>query len=853
MNSKEIYKIPNKLFSDKQISIDWPYLMAGRGVRKIENVLQIVVGRILFWLVIMLEVGIIVSELTKGFGIRRLITGEGTPALFFWIFALLLLYTFFLLRDRSIFLDKIRTNDLYQLKRAMESGRRIDRIELSDYLNHSLILIVDQILNLVSNDYAVMLLRKLLKLPRARNVIERLGITADQLPLDTLSSASMKLSETIFVKDLLTESFVFAYENGLKMVDEETLIYKILEKYIAGDLSRFNILPRDLDGIKLWIRSEAQMAKYVSDWKGRVSLKPKSTVNRAYTSRFTPTLNRFAKDFTNDVIQGDFTLSIARENELNQLITVLEKGEKSAVLIVGEPGVGKTTLIKTLAVRMVVEDVPVKLQDCRLVGFDFNKAFTSSKDPDHFKSTLRTIFDEVAKSGNVILVLDNINQLLNLRQEVSGEIVNIIVDAFDSKKLRLIATTDKSQLVRFIRPYKALIGIFTQVEMPLPSDEVAIQIAIDEVPKIESEYNVKISYSGVKGAVELSHKFAYDRVLPDKALDLLKETVVNFKQLAGKKPIEYEEVAKVVSSKVGVNLGAIGKKESERLAHLEEIMHKRVIDQDEAIDAVCGALRRSRSGLSEGGRPVASFLFFGPTGVGKTEVAKTVSEVYFGSETRMVRIDMSEYNEEANLARLIGFTSERGSFEGGLLTEAIYTNPFNTILLDEVDKANPKVLDLFLQVLDEGYLVDGLGRKIDFSNAIIIATSNAGSGAIAALLEKGEPYSVVHEKALEELKKVFRIEFLNRFDKVIMFKSLSREEVKLVAKKFVEKVRLKLLDKGIKLVYNDRLLTRLAQIGYSPVFGAREMRRIVQEEVENKVAEKIIKGEVRMGEEVEIV
>jgi ATP-dependent Clp protease ATP-binding subunit ClpC len=324
----------------------------------------------------------------------------------------------------------------------------------------------------------------------------------------------------------------------------------------------------DFEGIRLWLVNEAQKQNYVEIWKDKVSIKPRSTVNRAYTSRFTPTLNAYSRDFTNSVVQGEFTVSLARGRELSKLINLLEKGEKSAVMVVGEPGVGKTTLVKNLAVRMVVEDAPKKLQDKRLVGFDFNKAFSNSKNIESFKKKLRKVFEETAQSHNVILVLDNFNQLLNLRQELAGEISNIIVDAFDAYSFRMIATTDQSQFVRFIRPHRALASIFSEVEMGIPSDEVATQIVIDEVPKIENEYNVRISYSAVKASIELSHKFSYDRVLPDKAIDLLKETVVSFKNLAGKKPIEYDEVAGVVSSKVGVSLGSISQDESNKLVQL---------------------------------------------------------------------------------------------------------------------------------------------------------------------------------------------------------------------------------------------------------------------------------------------
>lgn len=852
MKGTEQIQFEEESLQKLECTLNWGYLLKGKGIRRVENVLQVIVGRVGFWVVFIIELGIIVSEILKGHHFSRIIDAEGIASLFFWLFAFIFLYSLYLLRDRKKFLDVSRMTDLFRLKKKLREKGIATPIEITDYLSHDVLWLFDYILNVSTGEYLIRFWEKLMKLDSAHIILRRLGINSEGFDMGILSQAAVQQQKHAVMRELLLESFAFGFVHNTQCVSEEVVTLVFIKKYFSGFLHRYNITQQDIDGITLWLENEAKKYQYIQEWKNRISLKPNSTVNRAYTSRYTATLNQYARDYTAEVINGDFKISIARERELDRMATVLEKGEKSAVLVIGEPGVGKTTLIKSLAVRMAVEDVPEKLQDKRLVGFDFNKAFTSSKDIDSFKQVLHDVFEDVAKSGNVVLVLDNFDQLLNLRSEYSGEIVNILVDAFDSYNLRIIATTNSGQYTRYIRPQKSLAALFTTVEMPIPSDQVSTQILFDEMPGIEREYNVRIAFSAVKGAVALSHKYAYERVLPDKAIDLLKETVVNFKQLAGKRPIGYEEVAQTVSQKVGVELGAIGADESEKLVHLEERMHQRVIGQNEAINSVSEALRRARAGISEGKRPVASFLFFGPTGVGKTEVAKTVAEVYYGSDEQMIRLDMSEYHEEENIARLLGYSTDTGSFEGGYLTEAVRDNPFSLVLLDEIEKANPKVLDLFLQVLDEGEIEDGLGRTIDFSNTIIIATSNAGSSVIADLLEKQQSYNTVRDAAMEELKKVFRIEFLNRFDKITMFKPLTRAEVKLVARKFVEQVKRRLQDKGIEVVYDDGLLDRLAQLGYSPVFGAREMRRVVQEQVENKIANTIVRGQARAGDRIQL-
>lgn len=844
--SEEVKKI-----KDFELKINLDYLARKGGRKAFEDNLQKILGIIILITSFAVFGGLSASLIISGKTVLSLIQDKSFTVTFSITF-LLVLYSLFLLRNKEGFDEKLRTKNLYNLKKKFEKAGSIKEVEISEYMSYKVEILLDKILNSIQQNYISEIMLLLLDYPKSLNVLSRLGLEKKEINRIDLSKVALVDEKSKFVEKLLKESFAFAYKMNFKLISEEVLLLTLLKEYLAKDLSRFEILSDDLDGVGLWLANEAKKRFYLEKYKKGAALKPKTTVNRSYTSRYSPTLNRFSRDFTMEVLQGDFSSSIAREDELDTMIRVLEKGDKSAVVLVGEPGVGKTTLIKSLAVRMIAEDVPKNLQDKRLVGFDFIKAHSSARNVDIFKSRLEEMFDEVAQAGNVILVLDNIDQLLNIRPEIAGEVSNIIVDSLDRTNFRLVASTSSSAFAQYIRPNVALAGLLSPVEMKIPSDPVAVQILIDEVGKLEKENKLGIAYKAVKTAVQLSHKIPSDRVLPDKAIDLLKETIVAFRENKKSGVVDSDTVAEVVSSKTGVSMGDISKKEAKKLENLEEIMHKRVIGQEEAIKAVAGALKRARTGISGSTRPVASFLFFGPTGVGKTEVAKTVAETYYGNENKMIRLDMSEYNEEENLKRLIGFVNERGVFEGALLTEPVHKNPYSLVLLDELDKANPKVLDLFLQVLDEGYLVDGLGRKVDFTNTIIIATSNTGSAIIASLISKGEIYEEINKTALEELKKVFRIEFLNRFDKIIMFNHLTKEQIKLVARKFIDLFSLKLKQKGITLKYDDKLLEKLADLGYDPVYGAREMRRVVVEEVENKVAEMIIEGKVRSGGEVRL-
>ncbi|HRP37333.1 MAG TPA: AAA family ATPase, partial [Candidatus Dojkabacteria bacterium] len=415
----------------------------------------------------------------------------------------------------------------------------------------------------------------------------------------------------------------------------------------------------------------------------------------------------------------------------------------------------------------------------------------------------------------------------------------------DVHKLRIIATSSVEGYTRHIKPYKALDALFNKMKMEVPTDEIALQILFDFIPELEKTYKVKIAFEAADRSVELSHKFAFERVLPDKAINLLEEAISRALAV-GKTVVDREVVDKLVAGKVGVEIGSISMKESDFLNKLEIELHKRVIGQHQAVDAVAAALRRSRAGLTNKNRPVASFLFFGPTGVGKTELAKTVAELYFGDEEKMIRLDMSEYQEDRNLGRLIGM-QEGEEFVGGYLTEAVKAKPYALILLDEIEKANPRVLDLFLQILDEGKITDGMGREVIFTNTIIIATSNVASKEIADLISQGRRYSEVLEAIMPTLRNFLRIEFLNRFDKLIMFKPLLRMEVEEIANLMMKSVADRLFDKGIKLEYSRHLLQELANLGYNNLYGARELRRVVTDTIEDLVAQLIIERKLQSG------
>ncbi len=677
-------------------------------------------------------------------------------------------------------------------------------------------------------------------------VFNRLGLTVDVLkdPLTRRLSTRPLSKPTQFSLDaerVLLEGFRGALREKQEHV---TALAVFAASYQADPFLQELLLDNHVDenqfwNMVAWLGIHEKMRERYERFKKAALYKPTGAMNRSMTSVVTPMLDALSEDLTTAAVSGRLPMLIERESEIEELFRVIEGGRQS-VILVGSEGVGKTSIVAGVAELMVEECVPTILQDKRLVRLSIPHLVSGASEAEA-QERLLLVLSEVAKSRNIILAITDIDQLVS--QNGANDLASTLVDFLSRSGTFAIATTTPQAYSEVVE--RSVLGReFQKVDVLEPDHKAAIHILESKIGGMEYEHHVVFSYEAVEKAVTLTDRYMHETYLPKKAIEIARETALQVAKTRGKDAlVTGEDVSLIVAGKTGIPTTSVQSDETEKLLALESRMHGRVIGQDEAVSAVSAALRRARTELRSQARPIATFLFLGPTGVGKTELAKTVAQTYFGSEDLMIRLDMSEYQDPSSIHRMIGVP---GSGQGGLLTEAVRKNPFSIVLLDELEKANADILNLFLQVFDDGRLTDAAGRTVDFTNTIIIATSNAGTQYIQDAVGRGEDLASVKTQLLEEaLRGIYRPEFLNRFDGVIVFKPLAREDVLSITELFMAQVAKRLEPKGIGFRAAPEAIAELAQKGFDPKFGARPLRRLVQEEVDNAIANALLEGKVK--------
>ncbi|WP_281165955.1 ATP-dependent Clp protease ATP-binding subunit [Liquorilactobacillus sicerae] len=645
----------------------------------------------------------------------------------------------------------------------------------------------------------------------------------------------------------------------------------------------------------------------------------KKNLKNKIKSAGTPTLNSLARDLTRLAAEEKIDPVIGRQKEVRRVIQVLSRRTKNNPVLLGEPGVGKTAIAEGLAQAIINGEVPENLADKRVMILDMGSLVAGTKYRGEFEDRVKKIIDEIYDDGHVILFIDELHTLIGAGgAEGAIDASNILKPALARGEVQVIGATTLDEFQKYIESDSALERRFAKIMIAEPSASDTLKILQGLRPRYEAHHQLKIKDSALKAAVDLSVRYISDRFLPDKAIDLMDEAAarvhishsgqtkklttkkdelhqlsvdklaalteerfedaaaIRKKELSLRKSIEQllekqaagdyqdavdaEDIAQVVSEWTGVPVTQMNKSETMRLIELEKILHQRVIGQQAAVSAVSRAIRRARSGLKDPNRPIGSFMFLGPTGVGKTELAKALAEAMFGSESAIIRIDMSEYMEKYSTSRLVGSPPGYvGYDEGGQLTEKVRQHPYSVVLFDEIEKAHPDVFNILLQVLDDGYLTDSKGRKVDFRNTIIIMTSNLGATALRDEKQVGfssknaqDDFQAMSAKIKEVLKQTFRPEFLNRIDETIIFHQLNKDElhqiVKLMAKEVLDRVR----EQNVKIKITPAAIDLVAEKGFDPEYGARPIRRALQTEVEDKLSEMLITGQIKVGSAVSV-
>jgi len=684
--------------------------------------------------------------------------------------------------------------------------------------------------------------------PRLETVFSRLLLDIDKVKRDL--KRSLKINEESFEK-AITESINIAVSKKHERITSGDLLSALakVDEVFEEILLMSKLKKEDIDNLVIWLENIERKKMIAKKFWRYENLAKRGTLAKEWTAGYTITLDQYARDITNTIRKKDLEF-VGHEDQIIIMERVLSRGETNNVLLVGEEGTGKKSMIYALAKKSLLGIGLPGINYKRFVELDMPALLAKLGSLDEVEHVLDKIFQEVILAGNIVLVINDMHNYIGQTPKPGiVDISGIIAPYLRLPQFQIIGITNYEGLHRNIQKNPSILSLFGKVEITSVLPEKTLILLQYLTFSLEKKHKIFISYPAIREIIDLTDRYFPSLHFPEKAMDVLDEVSVYVANLKKEKIVLPKHVAKIISEKSEIPVGEIESKEREILLNLEGLIHRRIINQKEAVKEVSTALRRARSDVTVRKGPMGTFLFLGPTGVGKTETCKALAHFYFGSEKKIIRLDMSEFQSIEDIKRLIG--SEKAP---GLLTTPVKESPFSLILLDEFEKADRNISNLFLQVLDEGHITDGMGRKVSFKNTIIIATSNAGYKIILQALKEKDHWQTVKQKILDYIfeNKIFRPELINRFDATVVFSPLSKDNLLDISQLMLNSLKKNLMDKGIEFIITEELKKKIVELGYNPVFGARHMRRVIQDKVENVLASALLSKQLERGHKVSI-
>jgi ATP-dependent Clp protease ATP-binding subunit ClpC len=765
----------------------------------------------------------------------------------------------------NVFLfTKFKIKNPYLELNINEAVLNPENYNLAEFLDFELAKIVSEAINFCKKkkiiiDSSALLYSAIKNSKDTVLVCYRLGIDPKKLSVDAKNylekyqrSENPEVFSENFVKTILESLNITSQRNKEKIGEKEILVALAKhDDFFKKVLIEFDLKKEDVENLTQWLDSAQLAIERGKKFWSKENLARQGSMGKDWASGYTVTLDEFSIDWRKIVSKWSFKEIVGHEKEIESAETILARSNLANVLIVGEPGAGRKSIVEALAQKCYLAKSLPELNNKRVVELDLIKLASRIQDFEKLEVVLDQIFSEAVASGNVILVIDELHNFVGQKTQRPGsiDISSFLTKYLSAPNCQFVAITTYDGLHKNIEESRSFAEFFRKVEVSEIKDFETIRILQSYALNFEYKYKILISYPAIREIVNLTSRYMPSLTFPKKAIDVLDESVVYLQTLKEKVLLPHH-IAEIISKKTEIPVGKIEVKEKETLLNLENLIHQRIVNQEEAVKGISVAMRRARAGISSKKRPMGTFLFLGPTGVGKTETSKALAQIYFGSEEKMIRLDMSEFQSISDIPRLVGAVSPVEM--QGLLTTPVRENPFSLLLLDEIEKAHPNILNLFLQVLDEGHITDGQGRKVVFTNTIIICTSNAGAEII--FKETSQGGKVEKDKLLSSLfeKNAFKPEFVNRFDATVIFNPLTKENLLKIAEITLLGLKKSLKEKEIDFEITENLKQKIVELSYKPEYGAREMRRVVQDKVENTIAEALLSDKLKKEDKFEI-